>query len=148
MYDNKRGKWLALCDKENEHDSHYRFMDLEELTNTVMTALQQVYLELGKGLPDCVYQLKLHNELIKKGFQLQEKALTIDHCTENKPVRSQVIVNDVLVIEYTTAGNATDHCQKRMTFDLEGKNYADGLLMVGEKKKISVTEDKQSNIYH
>ncbi len=144
MYDNKRGKWLDLGNKENEPDRHYRLMDLEALTNTVMMALQQIYLELGTGLPDCVYQLKLQNELIKKGFQLQEEPLTLDHYAENDPVRSQVIINEVLVIEYTTA----DHCQKRMTFDLEGKNCADGLLMADENKKIRVTDVKQSNIYH
>lgn len=148
MFDNKRGKWLDLGDKENERDNHYRFMDLEELTNTVMMTLQQIYLELGKGLPDCVYQLKLHNELIKQGFQLQEEALTIEDCAQNEAARSQVIINEVLVIEYTLGSNGTDDCQKRMTFDLEGENYADGLLMVGEKKKISITEVKQSNIYH
>ena len=148
MYDNKRGKWLVLGDKENETDRHYRLMDLEELTNTVMMALQQVYMELGEGLPDCVYQLKLHNELLKKGFQLQEEALALDHYAENEPVRSQAIINEVLVIEYTTGGCSTDHCRKRMTFDLEGKNYADGLLMAGENKKISITDVKQSNTYH
>lgn len=148
MFDNKRGKWLDLGDKENAPDRRFRLMDLEELTNTVMMTLQQIYLELGKGLPDCVYQLKLHNELIKQGFQLQEEALTIEDCGQNEAARSQVIVNEVLVIEYTTGSNGTDHCQKRMIFDLEGKNYVDGLLMVGEKKKISVTEVKKNNIYH
>ncbi len=148
MDDNKRGKWLDFGEKENEPDRRYRLMDLEELTHTVLMTLQQIYLELGKGLPDCVYQLKLHNDLIKLGLRLQESALTVDHNAQNEAVSSQLIVNEVLVIEDVTAGNAADFCQKRMTFDLEGENYADGLLMADEKKKISITEVRRSNIYH
>lgn len=150
MYDNKRGKWLESPGKENEQVRGHPLLNEEKLADDVATALQKIYLELGEGLPDCVYQLKLHNELTKQGFQLQAEKVMLNHSIKPESARSLMVTNDVLVSEYVTYSRTTDQIKKRLTFDLEKKNYASGLLNISieGKKKISITEVKQTNTYH
>lgn len=150
MYDNKRGKWLENPGKESETVSNYPEMNQGELVDDVAMALQKIYLELGTGLPDCVYQLKLHNDLTKKGFQLQAEEAMLNNCVKDIPDRSRTLINETLVIKYVTTNRATDYHKKMMTYDLERNSYGSALMinLNDGNKKISMIEVKKANTYH
>jgi len=82
-----------------------------------------------------VYQLKVHNDLLKKGYQLQEEKSISHHCAEKEAVRSLVVINKRLVIEYIATDCVTDCHRKRVRIDLQNKDYVEGLLInVSERR--------------
>ena len=150
MYDNKRGKWLVIPGKKNKHVRGHPLLNQKQLADDVAKALQQIYLELGEGLPDCVYQLKLQNDLTRKGFRLQAEEAMLNHSVKPELVRSIIVINEALVNEYVTSSRATYQPKKWMTFDLDKSSCASGLLtnLTEDKKKVCMTEIKKTNTYH
>ena len=139
MNELKQEIWTCRSSWKSKPVWDFPVMDVEQLTNYVAAQLKGIYRNLGPGLPLCVYQLKLNNGLIKKGIQLRSENSLLSYCAENEPDRSLTIVNEMLVIEYISADNVTEHNKKRIKFDLQNNNHVTGLL-------INLSEGRE-NIY-
>lgn len=112
--------------------------DAAELTDYIAAIINGTYHVLGPNLPACMYQLKVHNDLIKEGFELQEEKSILHDCIENEPVRSLLVVNKNLVIEYIAADCVTDCHIKRIRFDLQNNDYEIGLLINISKRRKTI----------
>lgn len=108
---------------------HYSPHEIDTLSEVVTKTAKNIYLSLKPGLPKCVYQLKLFNQLVKKGFQLEMEISMLNQCAKNEPVRELIIVNESLVVECIAENEVIDHYQKRIMFDLENTNNEVGLLI-------------------
>lgn len=104
-------------------------VDINELTNEVIAVATSVKRALIPGVPKSVYQLKLFNYLIKKGFQLETEASMLNDCVNNEPERELLIVNGMLIIECIVDINEINHHQKRIVFDLQNNGHVMGLLI-------------------
>lgn len=104
-------------------------IDINKLTNDVIKEASCVKQTLKPGLPKSVYQLKLLNHLIKKGYHLETETSMLNYCVEDEPQRELIIVNGILVIECIVGVKAINHHQKRIMFDLQNNGHAMGLLI-------------------
>lgn len=104
-------------------------IDVDELTNDVVSAVTCINSELKQGVPKSVYQLKLLNSLIKNGFRLETEASMLNHCVKSEPDRELIIVNGLLVIECIMDDNVSRYSHKRIMFDLQNNGHAIGLLI-------------------
>lgn len=130
-------KFAVYDNRNNKPIWNHPLWDTAELTDYIAAIINDTYHILGPNLPACVYQLKVHNELIKKGFQLQEKKSILHHCVENEPVRSLVVVNKLLVIDYISTDYATGCHRDKIRFDLQNNDYEMGLLInISERRNI------------
>ncbi len=134
----------------------YSLIDVDELCGFVTTTAKEIYQTLGPGLPVCVYQLKLFNDLTKKGLSLRSGKSMLGSCDEDKTraeterVQNLIIVNDVLVIEYIASTNMSEKCKETIKSDLKNNNFAMGLLInISEKENnIEVKHIHQNYIAH
>ena len=78
--------------------------DINELIYVVRDLAENIYTALKPGLPQCIYQLKLYNELLKKGFQLQAGTCAVSDNEDGISDREAIIVNGILVIEFYVRG--------------------------------------------
>lgn len=107
----------------------YRSTDIDKLIIEVMQAGKEIHLALKQGLPKCVYQLALYNDLLKKGFHLQTEMSVLSLALKKEAARELIIVNDILVIECVVESKIHSHHHKRIMFDLENKAYIKSLLI-------------------
>jgi len=119
--------------------SCYSSTDIENLIFEVTQSAANIHRALKAGLPKCVYQLKLYNDLLKKGFRLQTKMSVLNLAVKQEAERELIIVNDSLVIECIAENAIDERCRKKVMFDLENNGYARGLL-------INFSDEIQSHI--
>jgi len=117
----------------------YTSADIEKLTFDVIESARNIYQSLKPGLPKCVYQLKLYNDLLKKGFHLQTEISALNIAVNGELDRELIIVNETLVIECIVEDITSGHHRKRVMFDLENNGYKNGLL-------INFTDDMRSEM--
>ncbi len=123
------------CDENNGvqtghcHSSHYDTEDIDKLTYVVISSAKSIYSKMGPGLPKCIYQLNLYNDLLKKGLQLQTEVSMLNHCVKNETDRELIIVNEKILIECVVEDDINYHFQKRLMFDLENTSHTKGLLI-------------------
>ncbi len=133
---------------------NYALVDVDELGSFITTIIKETYHTLGAGLPVCVYQLKLFNDLTKKGLKLKSGKSILSHRAEMKVeldnVKNNITVNDVLVIEYISSQAMSDGYEKIIKSALHENNYAMGLLVEVAVKKdaIEITKIDQNYIAH
>jgi hypothetical protein len=142
---------------------NYSLIDVDELSGVVISTAKETYRTLGAGLPLCVYQLKLFNDLTKVGLKLKSGKSMLNRCEEDG-VRNLIVVNDVLVVEYISSVLMSAQCEKIIKADLHNNNYAMGLLVnipegrvsedkisdgkISEDQNIKITKIDQSYIAH
>jgi len=135
---------------------NYSLIDVDELSGFVINTAKEAYRTLGSGLPICVYQLKLFNDLTKEGLKLKSGKSMLNHHAEENGVRNLIVVNDVLVVEYISSVIMSGRHEKIIQLD---NNYAMGLLVNisedkksegqrSEKQNIKITKIDQSYIAH
>lgn len=130
-------------DEKSLNDTwHYSPLEVDKLSEVVSKAAKNIYSSLTPGLPKCVYQLKLFNHLVKKGFHLEIEKSMLNQCAENEPVRELIIVNKILMVECIAENEVIDHFQKRIIFDLENTNNEVGLLInfAARMQQIEITK--------
>jgi GxxExxY protein len=133
---------------------NYSLIDVDELSGVVISTAKETYRALGTGLPLCVYQLKLFNNLTKEGLKLKSGKSMINRCAEEDGIRNLIVVNDVLVVEYTSSVMMSPQYEKIIKSGLHKNNYAMGLLVNvresrGSEDKISdgkISEDQNIKI--
>ncbi len=128
----------------------YSSTDIDKLASAVMASIKNIYKTLKPGLPKCVYQLKLYNDLLKKGFKLQMEMSMLNRAVKYEVTRELIIVDEILVIECVVDNEIIDHHQKRVMFDLENNSYAKGLLInfSDEIQKDMITVIDRSSVFH
>lgn len=129
MNDIVHSNWSDQNNNQSNSGWNYSSTNIVELSESVVEAAKYIYSTLMPGLPKCVYQLKLFNFLVKKGFQLEMESSMLNHCAECEPNRELIIVNNSIVIECIFDNDVTDHHQKRIIFDLQNRNNSLGLLL-------------------
>lgn len=129
--------YIGQNSKNSGHVWDYSLMDIDVLTTYISREIKDIYRSLGPCLPGCVYQLKLYNDLLKQGFQLKTEKAILNDSPEQDVVRSLIIVNNILVIEYIAEDNMSDINNKRIKFDLKNNHHERGLL-------INIAEGKNS----
>jgi len=107
----------------------YSTTDIENLIFEVTESARNIHRTLKAGLPKCIYQLKLYNDLSKKGFQLQTEMSVLNLAVRQEAERELIIVNGLLVIECIVENRIDGQYRKRVMFDLENNGYARGLLI-------------------
>jgi GxxExxY protein len=117
--------------KNNRTDTMYRYSsnDTNKLAYIISAAAEKIYMTLKPGLPKCVYQLMLYNDLLKKGLLLQTETSMLNPCTKHEPEKELIIVNGMLVIECFVNNEMTDYYQKRAIFNLKNNNYEKSMLI-------------------
>ena len=150
MNDGMQQSWISHGDKPGEVIWNHPVMDIDELIVCIAAAAQDSHNGMGPGLPSCVYQLKLFNDLAKKGLRLKVVASMLNQCAKNEPGRSLIIVNEVLVIEYISAERVSNCNKKRIKFDLQNHNYARGLLIntFSHRNKLEFLGVLQNDMVH
>lgn len=103
--------------------------DVDRLLIDVVASANDIHHSLKPGMPGYVYQLKLYNDLLKKGFQLQTEMSALNIAVTDEADRELIIVNEVLVIECIAGTDINDHCHKKIMLDLENNGYEKGLLI-------------------
>ncbi len=117
----------------------YSSTTINNLIIEVTESARHIHQTLKPGLPKCVYQLKLYNDLLKKGCQLQTEMSVLNFAVKQEAVRELIVVNSSLVIECIVETQINSHDHKRVRFDLENKGYSRGLL-------INFSDELQSNM--
>jgi len=128
-------------DKKNKtpSDWHCSANDIDKLIFDIIASAKSIHSLLKPGLPKCVYQLKLYNDLLKKGFQLQTEMSVLNLAVKQETARELIIINESLIIECLIEDKINDHHHKRIMFDLENNGYAKGLL-------INFSDEMQNNM--
>lgn len=140
--------------KENDLAWNYALIDVEKLGGFVTTTARKSYYTLGAGLPVCVYQLKLFNDLTKQGLKLKSGKSLLNRCTKTDTIRDFVIVNDAIVVEYISSEDMSDHYEKIIQSDLYDNNYAMGFLVKvsggnnSEKESIEIIKIDRDYLAH
>lgn len=134
-------KNLACC---------YSSENNNELIFNVIDSAKIIHMALKSGLPKCVYQLKLYNDLLKKGFRLQTEMSALNLAVKQEAARELLIVNESLIIECIIENKIHDHYHKRIMFDLENNAYAKGLLInfSDELQSSVVTTISHCSVFH
>ncbi len=128
----------------------YSSADNYELIFDVINAAKNIHAILKPGLPKCVYQLKLYNDLLKKGFQLQTEMSALNLAVKQESRRELLIVNESLIIECIVENKIHAHYHKKIMFDLENNGYTKGLLInfSDEMQSDIVTTGKHCSVFH
>ena len=128
----------------------YSSADNYELIFDVINSAKNIHAILKPGLPKCVYQLKLYNDLLKKGFQLQTEMSALNLAVKQESSRELLIVNESLIIECIVESKIHAHYHKKIMFDLENNGYTKGLLInfSDEMKSDMVTTEKHCSVFH
>lgn len=128
----------------------YSTNNIDKLIFDVIESAKSVHLSLNPGLPKCVYQLKLYNDLLKKGFHLQIEMSALNLAVKQEAARELIIVNQRLVIECVADNQTNDHYHKRIMFDLENNDYRKGLLInfSDEMQSDIIATDKHHSVFH
>lgn len=114
-----------LTEKERTHDSvHTGRMPLRMLLGAVADIAQQVYIQLGSGLPKSVYQLMLSRQLADLGVQLESQALDYEPVSQ-----TEAIVLDNRLLIHCLAGDDDELARKQCEFSLACYGYRLGLLI-------------------
>jgi len=113
--------------------------DIDKLIFDIIDSAKNIHHLLKPGLPKCVYQLKLYNDLLKKGFQLQIEMSVLNLAVKQETARELIIINESLIIECLIEDKINDHHHRRIMFDLENNGYVKGLL-------INFSDEMQSNM--
>lgn len=139
--DNKNNTNTTWC--YSASDNNKLIFDIIESAKTIHTILKP-------GLPKCVYQLKLYNDLLKKGFQLQTEMSSLNIAVRQETARELIIVNECLIIECIVESEINDHYHKKIMFDLENNGYAKGLLInfSDEMQSDMVTTINHCSVFH
>jgi len=139
-------------DDKNKTASSWTYTpaDLERLTFDVIESARNIFLTLKPGLPRCVYQLKLYNDLLKKGFQLQTEMSALNLAVSREPERELIIVNEALVIECIVEDEANHQYRKRVMFDLENNGYTNALLLnfTDDMHSEMITISNHHSVFH
>ena len=137
---------------KNDLASNVLLIDIDELSVTIVSTAKESFQSLGAGLPLCVYQLKLFNDLTKHGFELKSDKSLLNQNVQNvtESVRNLIIVNNVVVIEYISSAESTVDNKNIIKRDLHNNNYAMGLLIniSQQHNKIEITKIYQNYISH
>lgn len=107
----------------------YSSTDIATLIFEVNESARKIHRTLKAGLPKCIYQLKLYNDLLKKGFQLQTEMSVLNLAIKHEAERELIIVNGSLVIECIVEESTDHQYRKKVMFDLENNGYDRGLLI-------------------
>ncbi len=128
----------------------YSSADNYELIFDVINAAKNIHAILKPGLPKCVYQLKLYNDLLKKGFQLQTEMSALNLAVKQESSRELLIVNESLIIECIVENKIHARYHKKIMFDLENNGYTKGLLInfSDEMQSDIVTTGKHCSVFH
>jgi len=130
--------------------SCYSSTDSNKLVSYVIESAKNIHMTLKPGLPKCVYQLKLYNDLLKKGFQLQTEMSALNQAVKQETARELIIVDDSLIIECIVEHQINSHHHKRIMFDLENNGYEAGLLINFSDEMMNevVTASNQNSVFH
>jgi len=121
---------ISLEDRNKTNPASGNFpTGVDRLIIDVVASANDIHHALKPGLPRCVYQLKLYNDLLKKGFQSQTEMSALNIAVTQEADRELIIVNEVLVIECIVETDINDRCHKKIMFDLENNGYEKGLLI-------------------
>lgn len=128
----------------------YSSADNYGLIFDVINSAKNIHAILKPGLPKCVYQLKLYNDLLKKGFQLQTEMSALNLAVKQETSRELLIVNESLIIECIVENKIHAHYHKKIMFDLENNGYTKGLLInfSDEMQSDMVTTGKHCSVFH
>jgi GxxExxY protein len=128
----------------------YTSADIEKLTFDVIESARNIFQTLKPGLPRCVYQLKLYNDLLKKGFHLQTETSALSLAVSREFERELIIVNGTLVIECTIENETLNDHRKRVMFDLENNGYTNALLLnfAGDMHCEMITVSNHHSVFH
>ncbi len=130
--------------------SYFSSTDSEKLMSYVIESAKNIHMMLKPGLPKCVYQLKLYNDLLKKGFQLQTEMSALNLAVKQETARELIIVDESLIIECVVENQISRHQHKRIMFDLENNGYETGLLInfSDEIESEMVTVLNHGSVFH
>jgi len=131
-------------------DWHCSSTDIDKLIFDIIASAKSIHHVLKSGLPKCVYQLKLYNDLLKKGFQLQTEMSVLNLAIKQEIARELIVINNALIIECLTEDEINHHHHKRIMFDLENNGYAKGLLInfSDEMQSRTLSTEKNHSVFH
>ncbi len=131
-------------------DWHDSSGDTDKLIFDIVASAKNIHGILKPGLPKCVYQLKLYNDLLKKGFQLQIEMSVLNLAVKQETARELIVINDAVIIECLVEDKINPHHHKRVMFDLENNGYAKGLLInfADEMQSGMVSNENTLTVFH
>lgn len=134
----------------NETFCNNNVMEVALTVNYIADTIDEIYKVMGNNLPACLYRLKLHNELLKRGFDLQANKKVAGHCSEDRIERNLLVVNNSLAIEYISTDCITDFHKQLICHDLISHNYEMGMLINVSKSNdvFEIITVNKSNLTH
>ena len=131
---------IDFDDKNKTNSTNcYSLTSGDKLLHQVIKSAKNIHMMLKPGLPKCVYQLKLYNDLLKKGLRLQTEMSALNLAVRQETARELIIVDETLVIECIIENRINSHHHKRIMFDLENNGYETGML-------INFSDDMESEV--
>lgn len=142
--------YINFDDNDKQISNWCDCSSIDDLVSEVNNVARSIHQTLKSGLPICIYQLTLYNELLKKGLQLQTEMSALNLAVKQEAERELIIVNGSLIIECVVKHKINSHYHKRVMFDLENNGYSSGLLISfsDELHSEMITTVNHSSIVH